>query len=222
MGAALALAAEAAGAEVRVASRTPGRAELDLAAAAELAPRCAAVAAALGGEWAELARHADGAGPLPPVADVSSPPAVPSSVRRLLADGYLGIDGLWEQEAGEGGWVSRAEGVVEDGVAEYLGWLRGRSSLDALLALRERGEARRRARVERLLRRLPDLTPRERELVESMSRQLVTDLLHEPVSELRSDPDGSRREAAVRLFRLHPPTSEKTAGWGVPGEGHLL
>jgi hypothetical protein len=202
MGAALAQAAQVAGAEVTVASRTRGRAELDLAAAAELAHGYAAVAAALGGEWTELARYANGAGPLPPVADVSSPPAIPPAVRERLADGFLGIDGLWEQEAGEGGWVSRAERLVEDGVGEYLGWLRGRRSLDALVALRERGEARRRARVERLLRRLPDLTPRERELVESMSRQLVTDLLHEPVSELRADPDGSRRDAAMRLFRL--------------------
>src|SRR5438034_1347089 len=83
-------------------------------------------------------------------------------------------------------------------------------------------EARRRARVERLLRRLPDLGPRERELVESMSRQLVTDLLHEPVSELRADPDGSRREAAFRLFRLDPPPNEERGGRGVRGEGHQL
>jgi glutamyl-tRNA reductase len=123
-------------------------------------------------------------------------------VRQRLADGFLGIDGLWERGRGERGWVERAEAVVEDSVGEYLGWLHGRGSVDALRALKERGEARRSARVERLLRRLPDLAPRERELVESMSRQLVTDLLHEPISELRADPDGSRREAALRLFRL--------------------
>jgi glutamyl-tRNA reductase len=220
MGAALVRAAEAAGARITVASRTPGRAALDLVAAAELAPRCAAVAAALGGEWAELARHADGAWPLPPVADVSSPPAVPPSVRQRLADGFLGIDSLWERGVGERGWVARAERVVEDGVDEYLGWLHGRGSVDALLMLKERAEARRRARVERLLRRLPDLAPRERELVESMSEQLVTDLLHEPISELRADPDGSRREAVVRLFRLHPPPDEEIGGWGARGEGH--
>jgi glutamyl-tRNA reductase len=202
MGTALVQAAEAAGAEVTVASRTPGRATLDLVAAAELAPRCAGVAAALAGEWAELARHADGAGALPPIADVSSPPAVPPAIRERLADGFLGIDGLWERGAGEHGWVARAEGLVEAGVGEYTGWLSGRGSVEALLALKERSEGRRSARVERLLRRLPDLAPRERELIESMSRQLVTDLLHEPVSELRSDADGSRRDAATRLFRL--------------------
>jgi glutamyl-tRNA reductase len=83
-----------------------------------------------------------------------------------------------------------------------MGWLRGRGSVETLVALRERGEARRRGRVERLLRRLPDLADRERELIETMTRQLVTDLLHEPVSALRSDPDGSQGQAARRLFGL--------------------
>ncbi|MBO0838646.1 MAG: NAD(P)-binding domain-containing protein, partial [Actinobacteria bacterium] len=198
MGSALARAAEAAGSKVVLASRTPERAHVDLAVAARLAPQCAAVAVALGGEWRELAGHS---GPLPPIADLSSPSAVPLSVRSGLDGGFLGIDGLWERGAGEADWQQpewkdRAEQVVAEGVAEYLDWLLGRGSLDALVALKERAEQRRRARVEKLLRRLPDLSQRERELVEQMSRQLVTDLLHEPVSELRSDRDGSRRDAA--------------------------
>jgi glutamyl-tRNA reductase len=197
MGSALAREAGAAGARVEVASRTAGRAPLDLAAAAELAPRCAAVAVALAGEWTELRPRG-----LPPIADLSSPPAVPAAVRAGLNGTYLGIDGLWERVGGEPGWVERAERVVAEGVAEYLDWLGGRASVDALLKLRERGERRRRARVERLLRRLPDLPPRERALVEAMSRQLVSDLLHEPVSELRADRDGTSRDAARRLFRL--------------------
>jgi glutamyl-tRNA reductase len=197
MGSALARAAGAAGAQVEVASRTAGRAPLDLAAAAELAPRCAAVAVALAGEWRELRPRG-----LPPIADLSSPPAVPATVRAGLNGTYLGIDGLWERGAGEPGWVERAERLVAEGVTEYLDWLGGRASVDALVKLKKRGERRRQARVERLLRRLPDLTPRERELVEAMSRQLVTDLLHEPVSELRADRDGTSRDAARRLFRL--------------------
>jgi glutamyl-tRNA reductase len=98
--------------------------------------------------------------------------------------------------------VARAEAAVDEAVGEYVGWLQGRGSVRTLVALRERGEARRRARVERLLRRLPQLDDRARELIETMSRQLVTDLLHEPVTALRSDQDGSHGEAARRLFGL--------------------
>jgi glutamyl-tRNA reductase len=176
MGSALATAAAAAGGVVTMAGRRPERAKLDLAGAARCAPDVAAIGVALRGEWVELASVVkDGAARrLPPLADLSAPPA----------------------------WVERAEAAVNTGVDEYMGWLLGRGSVETLVALRERGEARRQARVARLLRRLPDLNERERELVETMSRQLVTDLLHEPMRTLRADPDGSYGEAARRLFEL--------------------
>jgi glutamyl-tRNA reductase len=204
MGGALRAAAAAAGGVVTVASRRPRQAVLDLAAAARRVLDVAAVAVALRGEWAELATSA---GPLParslpPLADLSAPPAVPASVRLKLGPQFLGIDQLWRRTPGEAGWVAGAEAAVGAAVADYAGWLGGRGSVPTLVALRERSEARRQARVERLLRRLPDLDERSRELVEAMSRQLVTDLLHEPLSALRSDPEGGHGEAARRLFGL--------------------
>jgi len=215
MGAALAAAAAAAGGVVTVAGRLrehePAsrartiRAQLDLAGAARCAPEMAAVAVALGGEWSELAQAGASARPglpLPPIADLSVPPAIPASVQTLLGSNFLGIDELWQRMPVESSWTAAAEAAVADGVADYMGWLRGRASVPTLVALRERGEARRQARVKRLLRRLPDLDERARDLVEAMSRQLVTDLLHEPISALRADRDGSQDEAARRLFGL--------------------
>ena len=223
MGVALAAAAAAAGGVVTVAGRlrerdaalvarapgapgTPSPARLDLARAARRAPEMAAVAVALRGQWSELAAVGAAAArpqlPMPPIADLSVPPAVPMSVQKSLGPNFLGIDELWQRAPVESSWAAAAEAAVADGVADYMGWLRGRGSVPTLVALRERGEARRQARVERLLRRLPDLDERARELVEAMSRQLVTDLLHEPISALRSDPDGSQGEAARRLFDL--------------------
>ncbi|HKF77220.1 MAG TPA: hypothetical protein VKF59_13845 [Candidatus Dormibacteraeota bacterium] len=204
MGRAMAAAAEASGAVVTVASRRPRPETLDLAAAARVAPEMAAVAVAIRAEWAELA--AAGQAPadsrLPPVADLSAPPAVPAAVRLALGPDYLGIDDLWERGRADTGWVRKADAVVADGVAEYLGWLEGRGSVATLVALRDRAESRRRARVERLLRRLPDLDERARGLVVAMSKQLVTDVLHEPVCALRSDRDGRHGEAARALFEL--------------------
>jgi glutamyl-tRNA reductase len=204
MGSALATAAAAAGGVVTMAGRRPERAKLDLAGAARCAPDVAAIGVALRGEWVELASVVkDGAARrLPPLADLSAPPAVPEPVRAVLGADFLGIDQLWERVPARQAWVERAEAAVDAGVGEYMGWLLGRGSVETLVALRERGEARRQARVARLLRRLPDLNERERELVETMSRQLVTDLLHEPMRALRADSDGSYGEAARRLFEL--------------------
>jgi glutamyl-tRNA reductase len=200
MGSSLATAAASAGGLVAVAGRRPERAAMDLRAAAHRAPEMAAVAVALRGEWVELAAAGDRR--LPPLADLSAPPAVPARFRLALGPDFLGIDELWQRAGGEASWIAGAEAAVEEGVAEYVGWLQGRGSVRTLVALRERGESRRRARLERLLRRLPQLDERSQELIETMSRQLVTDLLHEPISALRSDSDGSHGEAARRLFNL--------------------
>ncbi len=200
MGGALAAAASAMGGLVTVASRRPAHAAMDLAAAAEAVPSMAAVAVALRGEWLQLsARAVEG---LPPVADLSAPPAVPTAIQQALGPNFLGIDDLWQRSSADSSWVGGAEAAVAEGAADYMGWLSGRSSVPLLVALRERGESRRQARVNRLLRRLPELDDRGRELVVAMSRQLMTDLLHEPVSALRSDADGSHAEAARRLFNL--------------------
>jgi len=208
IGSALAAAAAASGCRVTVAGRRRGRAALDLAEAAALAPEVDGIAVGLRGEWEDLATLEDPRR-LPPIADLSAPSAIPRPVREALGGNFLGIDQLWELAArGDAAdptlaaWIAAAEAAVEEGVREYLGWLRGRRSVDMLVALKTRGEERRRNRVERLFRRLPNLGERERELVEVMTRQLVTDLLHEPMCALRSDPDGSQREAARRLFGL--------------------
>jgi len=212
MGVALAAAATAEGGVVTVAGRHRERhaasspAQLDLAGAADRAPAMAAVAVALRGEWSDLAGSVAVDSTLPPVADLSVPPSVPASVREALGPNFLGIDDLWQRTPDgtpeEGSWRVSAEAAVAESVADYMGWLRGRGSVPMLVALRERGEMRRRARLQRLLHRLPGLDERARGLVETMSRQLVTDLLHEPISALRADPDGSQAEAARRLFDL--------------------
>jgi glutamyl-tRNA reductase len=199
MGTALARAAAEAGAVVTVAGRNLSRASVDLAAAAAVAPRTAAVAVALATPWEELGGQA---GRLPPVADLSSPPAVPEPVRTALGGDFLGIDALYARSGPETPWAARAAALVEESADEFAGWLAGRGSVQTLRALQAQAEQRRQQRLERLLNRLPDLSQRERELISAMSEQLVTDLLHEPLRALRSDSDGSGGEAARRLFRL--------------------
>ena len=199
MGQALSRAAGALGGRVTSAGRDPSRASVDLATAADLAADAAGVAVALAGPWSELDVEARA---LPPVADLSSPPAVPDDVRAALGPRFLGIDDLYSPAPQVTAWSEATAALVEVAVREYCDWLAGRSSVDTLRALQARAEERRRQRVERVLRRLPLLAERERDLIAAMSQQLVTDLLHEPVSALRADPDGSRAEAARRLFRL--------------------
>ncbi len=51
----------------------------------------------------------------------------------------------------------------------------------------DRAETIRQAELERTLRRMPDLTPEERERLEAMTQALVKKLLHTPISRLREE-----------------------------------
>jgi glutamyl-tRNA reductase len=133
MGAALAHSAAGAGAEVVVASRDKQRAArlarvyagrgVDLRGGAELAPAAAGVVVALGGPWSELHSLSDSA--LPPIADISAPPAVPDPVRRRLNGSFLGIDDLYRRSHPlPGAFMEEAERIVARKTDEYLAWLR--------------------------------------------------------------------------------------------------
>lgn len=131
MGSALASSAAQSGATIVVASRDGNRARrlaqvhggigVDLAAAARLVHESAAVAVALAGQWDELNTTT---GPLPPLADISAPTAIPASVRARLNGNYLGIDDLYVRpDLIPTGYIEQAGRIVEAKSAEYLAWL---------------------------------------------------------------------------------------------------
>lgn len=138
------------------------------------------------------------------VVDLSSPQATPADLAEDLGRRFVGIDDL--------AWTTRD--VVPDDVAdeidvlthaagtEYCHWLRARVATPTLARLAESVESRRTAELERLLRRLPDLDPHARELVETMSHRLVAGILHGPRTALRDDADGDLERAVRTLFGL--------------------
>lgn len=138
------------------------------------------------------------------VVDLSSPQATPTDLAEDLGRRFVGIDDL--------AWTTRD--VVPDEVAdqidalthaagvEYCQWLRGRVATPTLARLAESVESRRTAELDRLLRRLPDLDPHARHLVETMSHRLVAGILHGPRTALREDADGDLERAVRTLFGL--------------------
>lgn len=189
------------GAAVVVASRSRRpEAEVDLNAAARLAPRASAIAVALGGPWHDLQPLDPST--LPPVVDLSAPAAVPQPVRDALGDRLLGIDEVIEEPGTATAWRAAAAELVEEGLEAHRAWLGARGSAHLVRALRDRAEERRQERVARYLRGRPDLDAGDAERVQLLTRRIVGDLLHEPLAALRADPDGTRAEAARWLFDL--------------------
>lgn len=142
-----------------------------------------------------------------PIVDLSAPSALPEPLRRWLGDRFVGIDDLAAGPANpatsaggpaaERAFRERAEALVSEGLAEYRSWLVSRSVATAIRSLQAEAELIRRTELEVLFRRLPDLGPRERDLIGLHSRRIVARLLHRPIRRLRT---GEGIEAARRLF----------------------
>lgn len=98
--------------------------------------------------------------------------------------------------------IAKVEAIVEEQLGRFRAWMRDRGVVPTVAELRERAETARQAELERTLKKLGDLTPKQRRSIESMSTALVKKLLHEPIDRLRSD-DGERYVVPVReLFSL--------------------
>jgi hypothetical protein len=67
------------------------------------------------------------ADPLPPIADISAPSAVPEALRSRLNGGFLGVDDLFIGGTAPPGYIKTADQIVSGKAAEYLGWLEARS-----------------------------------------------------------------------------------------------
>jgi glutamyl-tRNA reductase len=214
MGRLAAMAARRRGVVVRIASRSPDRAEGLAVAAGGAAARfdapggledAAGVIVALRGGWP----LADGdaaalVGGHAVVVDLSAPPAVAESLRARLGARFRSIDALVGQDEPEvrPSVHRRLWGLVDATVADFLSWLDGEECRDAIRALADRTESERQAELAELWRRLPRLDPDSRAVIDGMTRHLAARILREPIQRLGEDRDGRHASAARELFRL--------------------
>ena len=211
MGRLAAKAARARGATVRVAGRRPGRAE-ELARSiggvavpfdpGEAVSGANVVIVALDGPWAIAARTIDALGRVPLVVDMSQPPAVPAAARPGRT---VRLDDLVDETREDPSTAvlrGRLERLRDEGLARFEAWTERRSAADAARSLADRIEDDRRAALETLWRRRPDLGPDVRADIEALTRHLADRLFREPFERLGQDPDGSRERAARELFGL--------------------
>jgi glutamyl-tRNA reductase len=98
------------------------------------------------------------------------------------------------------------EAIINQEMAEFESWLRGAEVNPVISDLRKKAEAIRQNELDRALRHLAGLDPKDLEYIQGLSRALVNKLLHEPTSRLRAAAhrgDGSQYAESVRyLFGL--------------------
>jgi glutamyl-tRNA reductase len=94
----------------------------------------------------------------------------------------------------------RAEGIVEEEIQAFAGWLGSLEVLPTISALREQADRLVAELLAENAHRWEGMTERDRERVEAMLRAAVKRLLHEPTRRVRSL-DADRRHARLSLLR---------------------
>jgi len=113
------------------------------------------------------------------------------------------VDRAMQERRGE---VVAAGDIVSEEVSRYLEEQRGRGAAPVVVALRERLESIRTTELERRSSDFADLTPAQRDAVDSLTRSMLAKLVHEPTVMLKESagtPRGERLVESVRaLFGL--------------------
>lgn len=82
--------------------------------------------------------------------------------------------------------IPEAEAIVNEEATAFMRWQASRAAVPVIQNLRAKADSIRQTEMERLLNRWPDLTERERALIEDFGQRLVNKLLHEPTLTLKS------------------------------------
>ncbi|HEY7019175.1 MAG TPA: glutamyl-tRNA reductase [Gaiellaceae bacterium] len=130
--------------------------------------------------------------------DVAVPRDLDPAIGELDGCTLFDIDALGEGLVGRDEDVREAEAIVAEEAARFAEWRRSRDAAGAIRDLRARAEEIRSEELARAGARLAELSPKERETVETLTAQIVNKLLHAPT--VRAKETGS--EPLRDLFAL--------------------
>ncbi len=100
--------------------------------------------------------------------------------------------------------AGEAEALIEREVRRFTERLTGMDAEPTVRQLGERAEAVRQSELGKALRRLPGLSAEEQQVLDAMSRALVSRLLAAPIEYLRSSDGADTSEAVAIVFDLDP------------------
>jgi glutamyl-tRNA reductase len=95
--------------------------------------------------------------------------------------------------------AEKAEEIVDEEIETFVRWQASLDSVPTIIALRDRAEAIKRAEIEKLINRLPELGEKERKAVESMAAAIVNKLIHPPTAALKEDAED--RDALIATIK---------------------
>ena len=102
--------------------------------------------------------------------------------------------------------IGHAQAVVGTATARFMAWWQARAVAPTIQALRDHAETIRDAELARTLARLAHLPPADQAAVQYLAAALVNKLLHQPITVLKTAPEGANMAQVVQeLFGLATP-----------------
>lgn len=106
-----------------------------------------------------------------------------------------------------------AEAIIEEDTEEFIKWLKIQSVIPTIAELKRKGEEIKQKELRRAYNRLGELSDHERKVIGSLANSIVNQLLHDPVTRLKSYAMSEKgrlySEALQNLFNLHNENNEE-------------
>jgi glutamyl-tRNA reductase len=138
--------------------------------------------------------------------DISVPRVIDQAVARedlLVVRDVDALDAIQEatrrQYSNE---VRKVEHLISMATRDYERWIESRRGVEAIRAVRQRGEEISEQELTKALRKLHHLSERDQNVVRALAAGLVNKMLHQPIQELRTINDASEREAILRAMGI--------------------
>ena len=138
--------------------------------------------------------------------DIGVPRNISSDVSQLAGVESFDVDDLQEvvarnQEARRE-MAAEAEGLLREESRLFLEWWDGLEAVPLVNKLRLQLEEIREQELQKALSRMgPDLSARERKVVEALSKGIINKILHTPVTHLRAPQPRQQRHLAMKVMR---------------------
>jgi len=180
----------------------------------------------LGAEEVALVAEARGGRPLLLI-DLAVPRDIAPACAELPGVSLYDIDDLQAQVARTRSVrqveARRAEGIVEEEIQAFAGWLGSLEVLPTVAALRSRGAAIVEAVLAENAGRWENVSDRDRERIEALAHAVANRVLHEPTLRLKAT-DADRRHTRLQVLRELFGLEEAPAAADAPGgaEVHAL
>jgi glutamyl-tRNA reductase len=141
--------------------------------------------------------------------DIAVPRNVQPGIGKLSNVQLYDMDDLQSVVAEHSAMRLSEVGIIETKIADereaFFGWLNSRRAVPTIVSLRQQADSLAEVELRRALRRLPDLSERERDVLEQMAHRIVHKLLHAPTTALReraSSEDPTYLHTIRHLFDL--------------------